>query len=160
MPSAETQLRSFIARFEPAHQKLIRSIRNALRKRFPTANELAYDYSRFFVIAYSPTDRPTDAILSIAGRADGVDLYLNHGPRLPDPKKLLRGSGKQVRFIRLESARHLAHPDVAALIAAAMDHASVPFPRRTPGQLIIKTNKSGDAKKRPRRKSSARAAVA
>ena len=148
----EAQLQSFNDRFDPKHQKFIRSVRAAVRKRFPTANELAYDYSDFFVISYSPTDRGIDAIVSIAARANGVELYFNHGPQLPDPKKLLLGSGKQTRFVRVETARQLAHPDVEALIAAAIDHASVPLPSKGKGSLIIKTNKTVAAQKRPRRR--------
>jgi hypothetical protein len=151
-PTPEAQLRSFNDRFDPKHQKFIRSVRAAVRKRFPTANELAYDYSSFFVIAYSPTNRGIDAIVSIAARTDGVDLYFSHGPQLPDPKKLLLGSGKQTRFVRLEAARQLAHPDVEAFVAAAIDHASIPLPSKGKGSLIIKTNKTGAAKKRPRRR--------
>ncbi|MDF3020191.1 MAG: hypothetical protein K0Q92_1494 [Steroidobacteraceae bacterium] len=148
--SPEAQLRSLNERLDPKQQKLVRSIRAAVRKRFPTANELAYDYSSFFVIAYSPTDRGVDAIVSIAARADRVDLYFNNGPRLPDPKKLLLGSGKQVRYVRLEKAAQLAHPDVKAFIAAAIDLSAVPLPGKGKGTLIIKTNKAGAAKKRPR----------
>ncbi|HEY5810467.1 MAG TPA: hypothetical protein VIT67_21030 [Povalibacter sp.] len=148
----EAQLRSFNDRFDPKHQKFVRSVRTALRKRFPTANELAYDYSSFFVIAYSPTEQGIDAPVSIAARADRVELYFNHGPQLPDPKKLLLGSGKQTRFVRVETARQLAHPDVEAFIAAAIDHASVPLPSKGKGSLIIKTNRTVAAKKRPRRK--------
>jgi hypothetical protein len=151
-PTPEAQLLSFHDRFDPKHQKFIRAVRAAVRKRFPTANELAYDYSSFFVLSYSPTDRGIDAIVSIAARADGVDLYFNHGPQLLDPKKLLQGSGKQARFVRVESARQLSHPDVEALIAAAIDHASVPLPSKGKGSLIIKTNKTAAAKKRPRQR--------
>jgi len=151
-PTPEAQLQSFNERFDPEHQKFIRSIRAAVRKRFPTANELAYDYSSSFVIAYSPTDRGIDAIVSIAARANRVDLYFNHGPRLPDPKKLLLGSGKETRFVRVEAASQLADPDVEAFIAAAIDHASVPLPSEGKGRLIIKTNKTVAAKKRPRRR--------
>ncbi len=151
-PAPEAQLRSFNDRFDPKHQKFIRAVRAALRKRFPTANELAYDYSSFFVIAYSPNEQGIDGIVSIAARADRVDLYFSHGPQLPDPKKLLLGSGTKTRFIRVESARHLSHPDVEAFIAAAIDHASVPLPSKGKGSLIIKTNKMLAAKKRPRRK--------
>jgi hypothetical protein len=145
-PAPEAQLRTFYDRFTPKHQKLIRAIRAAVRKRFPTANELAYDYSSFLVIAYSPTERGIDAIVSIAARANHVDLYFNHGPQLPDPKKLLQGSGKQTRFLRVESARQLAHPDVKAFIAAALDHSGVPLPSKGKGSLIIKTNKTAAAK--------------
>ncbi|MCA9284347.1 MAG: DUF1801 domain-containing protein [Phycisphaerales bacterium] len=132
-------LRTLVEMFDPKQQSLIRSVRTALRKRFPTANELVYDYNTFFVIAYAPTDRPTDAIVSFAARADGVRLYLMNGPRLPDPNKLLQGSGKQVRFVRVETARQLAHPDIEALIAAAIDLASVPLPSDGRGRLVIRT---------------------
>ncbi len=145
----EAQLRSYIERFDPKDQRLIRSVRSAVRKRFPTANELAYDYGSFFVISYSPTEQGIDGVVSIAARADGVRLYLNQGPQLPDPKGLLLGSGKQTRFVPVEAARRLAHPDVEALIAAAIDLASVPLPSSGRGKLVIK---SDAAKQRPRRK--------
>jgi len=145
----EAQLRSLIEKFDPEDQKLIRSIRSSVRKRLPSANELVYDYKTFFVIAYSSTERPPDAIVATAARTDGVRLYLIQGPQLPDPKKLLMGSGKQTRFIRLEAARRLAHPDVEALIAAAIDHAGVPLPSKGRGRLVIRTF---GAKRRPRRK--------
>ena len=149
-PTPEAQLQSFYDRFDPAHQKLIRSVQAAVRKRLPTTNELVYDYGSFFVISYSPTDKGIDGIVSFAARADRVDLYFNHGPQLPDPKKLLLGSGKLTRFIRVEAARQLAHPDVEAFIAAAIDYSSVPLPSEGKGSLIIKTNKVVGAKK-PRR---------
>ena len=145
----EARLRAYIGMFDAGRQKLIRSVRSALRKRLPAANELVYDYYTFFVVAYSATDHPMDAILSFAARPDGVRLYLMHGPRLPDPKKLLRGSGKQVRFIPVESARRLAHPDVEALIAASIDRAEVPLPSRGRGRLVIR---SVSPKRRPVRK--------
>jgi len=46
---------------------------------------------------------------------------------LRDPKKLLLGSGKQTRFIRLDSADVLARPEVAALMNAAIDRSRTPF---------------------------------
>ena len=149
-PTPEAQLQSFYDRFDPARQKFIRTVQAAVRKRLPTANELVYDYSSVFVISYSPTDKGIDGIVSIAARADRVELYFNHGPQLPDPKKLLRGSGKLTRFIRVEATSQLAHPDVEAFIAAAIDHSGVPLPSEGKGSLIIKTNKMVGAKK-PRR---------
>ena len=149
--TAEAQLRSLIAKFAPKDQKLIRSVRSAVRKRLPSANELLYDYESFFVIGYSPTDRPTDGIVSIAARADGVRLYLMQGPQLPDPKKLLMGSGKQTRFIRVEAAGQLAHPDVEALIAAAIDRAGVPLATEGRGRLVIWTDAATKRPPRPRR---------
>jgi hypothetical protein len=145
----EAELRSYIDRLDPKNQKLVRSVRAAVRKLFPTAHELAYDYASHVVISYSPTDRAIDAIVAIDGRTDGVRLYLMHAPQLPDPKKLLQGSGSQARFVPVESVRRLAHQDVKALIAAALDHSTVPLPSKGKGTLIIK---SSAAKGKPRPK--------
>jgi hypothetical protein len=145
----EAQLRSLIEKFDPKDQRLIRSVRTAVRKRLPTANELVYDYGHSLVIGYSPTEAGIESIVSTAARTDGVRLYFMHGPQLPDPKKLLMGSGKQTRFITVEAAKQLAHPDVEALIAATIDRASVPLPSKGRGTLVIK---STAAMKRPRRK--------
>ena len=146
---AQKQLKEFIGKFDPAHQSLIRAVRKTLRKRFPTANELVYDNYNFFVIAYGPTERPSDVILSMAAAANGVALFFLYGARLPDPTKLLLGSGNQVRFIRLESVDVLDRPAVKALISAAEARAKARFPKTGKGKLIIR---SISAKQRPRRK--------
>lgn len=146
---AEKQLEAFIHKFGPADQKLIRAVRSAVRRRFPTANELVWDNYNFFVIGYSPTERPSDSIVSIAARANGVGLCFIHGASLPDPQGLLRGSGKQTRFIQLESARQLAQPDVEALLALAIDGAKTPLPGKGRGKLIIR---SIAKQQRPRRR--------
>src|SRR3954468_13984123 len=112
---AEQQLTGFIEKFDPAHQTLIRSIRKSLRKRFPTAYELVYDNYNFFVIGYGPTERPSDCVLSIAAAANGIGLCFIRGATLPDPNKLLQGSGKQTRFIRIPSPYLLGRPEVKAL---------------------------------------------
>ena len=147
--TAESQLRAFIEKFGADDQRLIRAVRSALRRRLPTANELVWDNYNFFVIGYSPTERPTDSILSIAARANGVGVCFIHGAGLPDPKGLLLGSGRQTRFIRVASASELSHPDVAELIDAAISRASKPLPASGRGKLIIR---SIAAKQRPRRR--------
>src|SRR6202140_2419908 len=109
--TAEEQLASFIDKFDPKHAALIRSVRKALRKRLPTANELVYDNYNFFVIGYCSTESPSDCVVSIAAGANGVGLSFYYGASLPDPHRLLLGSGSQNRFIRLESAATLANPN-------------------------------------------------
>jgi Domain of unknown function (DU1801) len=145
----ESQLDGFIEKFEPAHQRLIREVRKALRKRFRTANELVYDNYNFFVIGFGPSERPSDCIVSIAAGANGVGLCFLHGAKLPDPKKILLGAGNQTRFIRLEKVDVLKRPEVENLIAAAIDKSKVPFSSAGRGKVIIR---SISAKQRPRRK--------
>jgi len=141
----EAELRSYIARFDPRIQKLAKSVRTAVRKRFPTANELVYDYGRSLVIGYSPSEHGIESIVSTATRADGVAFYFNNGPRLPDPKGLLLGTGKATRFVQLESARQVSHPDTEAFIAAAIELSKVPLPKSGKGGVIIKS--AADKKK-------------
>jgi hypothetical protein len=147
--AAEKQLKSFIEKFEPKHQTLIRAVRKALRKRFPTANEFVYDNYNFFVIAYGPTERPSECILSMFASKNGIGVCFLWGATLPDPKKLLSGSGNQTRSIRFESVDVLARPEVEALIAAAIAQAKSPLPASGRGKLIIR---SVSGKQRPRRK--------
>jgi hypothetical protein len=146
--TAEEQLEAFIDKFDLGNAALIRSARKALRKRLPFANELVYDNYNFFVIGYGSTERPSDCIVSIAAAANGVGLSFYYGATLPDPHKLLLGSGSQNRFIRIESAATLRRPQVEELIAAAIAQAKTPMPANGRGKLIIR---SISEKQRPRR---------
>lgn len=145
----EKQLRKFIAKFDSKNQEIIRSARKILRRCFPTATELVYDNYNFFVIGYGPTERPSDSIISIAAAANGVGLCFIRGASLPDPARILQGSGKQTRFVRLPSANILKKPEVQALIKVAADRARAPMPAQGNGKLIIR---SISTKQRPRRR--------
>jgi hypothetical protein len=145
----EEQLRSFIDKFEPNNQAVIRAARKALRESFPTATELVYDNYNFFVIGFGPTERPSECIVSIAAAANGVGLCFIHGASLPDPAKVLQGSGKQTRFVRLPTAEVLQQPAIRALLTVAADRTKTPLPASGRGRLIIR---SVSAKQRPRRK--------
>src|SRR6185295_3483903 len=110
--------------------------------------ELVYDNYNFFVIGYGPSERASEAIFSIAMHARGVALCFLQGAGLRDPHKLLRGSGKVVRSIKLPSPDVLDQPAVRALIKAALDSAAVPLDPKQKRRLIIK---SISKKRRPRR---------
>jgi len=146
--SPATQMAGFIAKFDPKIAKLIREVRTALRKRFPAANELVYDNYNFFVIGYCTTERPSDCMVSLAANAKGVGLSFYYGATLPDPGKILLGSGNQNRFIRPESAAVLARPEVEALLRAAAGQSKTPLPASGNGRTIVR---SVSAKQRPRR---------
>ena len=150
---AEKRLAGFMAKFEPKTRALIRAVRRAMRRRLPTANELVWDNYNFFVIGYSPTERPSDSIGSIAAAANGVGWSFYRGASLPDPHGVLLGEGKQNRFLRLESAGVLDRPEVKALFAAAIAQNRVPLPGKGRGRLIIR---SVSKKQRPRRTSAKR----
>ena len=141
--SAEAQLRTLVDKFAPAHLQLIGAMRRGLRKRLPTAHEVVYEYKDFFVISYSPNERGYEGVLAIRASANGVRLYFNRGKELPDPAKLLQGSGNQTRWIHLEGASTLARPAVALLIDEAMARNRVPFARTGRGLVMIRVRRSG-----------------
>jgi hypothetical protein len=146
---AEQQLRGLIATCPPKYQALVLAVRNALRKRFPTADELVYDYPGNLLMAYSPTERGSDAIVSFSTRANGLALNFTYGATLSDPKNILFGSAKQNRYIPLESVKALTRPEVRTLIAAAIDQAKIPLREEGRGTLIIKSRM---ARKIPKRR--------
>jgi len=147
--SAESELAGFIAKFAPEMRSRIRGCRAKLRARFPDAVQLVYDNYNFLVIGFGPTRRASDAILSLAAHARGVNLcFLQRGAELPDPTSTLRGSGKVVRNVALDSPADLDRPDVNALIDAALALAATPMNASERGELVIM---SVSAKQRPRR---------
>ena len=136
--SAEAQLRELVARLAPAQVRLVGATRRRLQKRLPTAHEVVYEYRDFLVISYSPSGRGYEGVLAIRASADAVRLYFNRGRELPDPAKLLRGSGGQTRWINLEGPSTLSRPEVAHLIDAAIARNRVPFARAGRGPVDIR----------------------
>jgi hypothetical protein len=68
---------------------------------------------------------------------------------LPDPDKLLRGSGKLVRFVHVESASTLKHPAIARLIDEAIARNRVPFARTGRGPVVIRSTSAKQRRPRP-----------
>ena len=147
--SAEAELRGLIAKFAPAHRRLIGAARRWLRKRLPAAHEVVYEYRDFFVISYSPNERGYEGALAIRASANGVRLYFNRGKELPDPAKLLQGSANQTRLMNLEGASTLARPEVARLIEEAIARNRVPFASAGRGSVVIRPTSA--KKRRPPR---------
>ena len=138
METPARQLAGFIAKFDPAMARAIRDSRAILRKQFPTANELVYDNYNFLVIGYCASDRASHCIVSLAANAKGVGLHFYYGSTLPDPGRILLGSGNQNRFLRLESPATLLRPPVQALIRAAVEQARRPLPKTGRGRVIVR----------------------
>src|SRR5580704_3685086 len=150
---AQTQLDSFLAKYDPEIETVARRALGRMRKLMPGAIEMVYDNYNWLVIGFSPTERPSEAIFSIVLPAGRVTLCFLQGAGLPDPTKRLVGSGNVVRNIRLYNigepdAKVLDQPEVRDLINVALNRARVPMPAKGRRKLIIR---SISAKQRPRR---------
>ena len=149
MPTAdEKRFDGFLAEFDPAVAALGKAAVDVLCKMLPSADVMVYDNYNFLVAGFSPNDRPSDAVLSIALSARNVALCFLQGAELPDPNDILRGSGKVVRNVRLAAAEDLNCGPIAALLEAAISNARVPFDPARLGRFYVR---SVSPKKRPRR---------
>jgi hypothetical protein len=150
---AQRQLDSFLAKYAPDVEGVARRALTRMRKLVPGAVEMVYDNYNWLVIGFSPTERPADAIFSLVLPPGGVTLCFLQGAGLPDPARLLQGSGNVVRNIRLYTsgvadAKVLDNPEVLSVINVALNRAKVPMPAKARRKLIIR---AVSAKQRPRR---------
>jgi hypothetical protein len=148
-PDPERQLAGFMAKFTPEVAELAEAILNKMRRRYPTALELVYDNYNALAIGFCPTERASDGIFSIALYPQWVSLFFLQGAGLPDPTRILKGSGKVVRYIVLPNPSMLDDPAVTVLMNEAVARARVPFHPKGAHRLLIK---SVSAKQRPRRR--------
>ncbi|WP_163579275.1 hypothetical protein, partial [Klebsiella pneumoniae] len=89
---------SFIARFTPEIADRVRAARAVLRARLPGATELVYDNYNALAIGYSPGEKTSEAVFSLAVYPRNLLLYFLPGVGLPDPEGLLQGEGRQGRY--------------------------------------------------------------
>jgi hypothetical protein len=114
------KLAAMMAKFSPSIAREARAALATLDARLPHAVRLVYDNYNALVIAYASGPRMTDVVCSIAMYPKWVTLFFMHGTKLPDPERLLEGSGKHIRSIRLvDGAAMLARPAIVALLRAA-----------------------------------------
>jgi hypothetical protein len=91
-----------------------------LREIVPT-HENIYDAYSAVAMGYGTSDRLKDGICHIAVYAKHVNLGLNHGAELPDPHRVLKGTGNRIRHITIKSADDLAAPAVRECLRAASE---------------------------------------
>ena len=148
--SPEAQLDGFLAKYTPEIAAQAVEALERLRPQVPGAVEMVYDNYNALVIGFGATERPSQAVLSIAVMPRWVTLCFLQGASLPDPHGLLRGAGNVVRNVRLGSSADIDRPEIRELIALAVAASQPPFDPAAPGSMVIK---SISAKQRPRRPS-------
>lgn len=156
-PNPEQQLASFLAKYTDEIAALGEAILGEMRRLYPTALELVYDNYNALAVGFSPTERTSEAIFSIALFPRWVSLFFLQARGLPDPQRLLCGSGSVARHIVLPSPAMLHDPAVRALMAAAVERAKVPFDPNGAHRLIIRSISPTQKPRRPAEKTAAKA---
>lgn len=129
-----------------------------LHREFPGCNQIVYEYSHSVVVGLGRSDRGYEATVCLAIYPDELRLYFNDGKELPDPARRLQGSGSKVRFVVLESAGDLGHPEIGALMTAARERAGGTFEPNGGTRTILKaTSKQKATKQKATKKAPAKA---
>ena len=144
-PSA---LEPFLAKYDEGIAVQARAARDHLLKLFPRGFELVYDNYNALAFGFSPTERASDVVVSVAAYPKWVTLFFLKGANLPDPHKVLQGSGSQVRSVRLTPAAVLQSAPVQELLQRVIGQAQESFALAPPLTTIVK---SVSAKQRPRK---------
>jgi hypothetical protein len=139
MPTPDAQLKGFIARYSPTIARRARAILAKMRARLPGATELVYDNYNGLVIGFGPSERASEAPFSIVVYPKYVRLFFLDGADLPDPDRLLEGSGKIVRSMVVDDATVLDRPAVKALMSAAIARGDAPFARTAKRRTVIRS---------------------
>ncbi|WP_114241072.1 DUF1801 domain-containing protein [Dyella sp. C9] len=147
--NAEARIAVFLDRYDPAIAAQLRAARERLRAWFPRGYELVFDNYNALVFGMSPTEKRTDAFVSVVGYPRWVTLFFLDGTRLHDPAGLLQGSGKQVRSIRLADAAQLDAPDVRELLRQAIETRAAELQAAPPLSTMIKLAMAAPRNRRP-----------
>lgn len=151
MVTASRELAGFMSQYDRSVAALGRAALARLKRRLPGARMLVYDNYNALVVGFGPSDRTSDAVLSIALYPRWVTLFFLKGASLRDPQNRLQGNGRQVRSVRLNDAADLDEPYLSALIAQAVGKTTPAF-AASGGRLVIR---SISPTRRPRRASPA-----
>jgi len=147
--SPARQLEGFIDRYSPDVAKVARQALRLLRPRLRGAYELVYDNYNALAIGFSPSDRASDVVVSVALYPRWVSLFFMRGATLPDPSGLLRGRGKHVRHFKLESAADVKTHGIQLLIQQAIEQSPRRFSPSLTATLVIKSISANQRARRP-----------
>ena len=121
-----TAFKTIIAGRDASIARLATRTRALVLEILPVAYEVVWERQRNAGYGTGPK-KQTEHFCWISPASAHITLGFNYGAELPDPAKLLEGTGKLFRHVKLSSIADLERPAVRALIAAATRH-RVPQP--------------------------------
>lgn len=73
------------------------------------------------MIGYCYGQKYAELICMLIPSKKGLKLSFNRGSSLPDPDKLLQGTGKISRYVEIEGEKEINSPQLKRLLAAALE---------------------------------------
>ncbi len=136
------ELQELLAERGPRIRTLASAARRCVLELTPQSWELIYD-TYALSIAFSWTEALRDAYCHVAAYSEHVNLGFNRGAELSDPHRVLSGTGKLIRHVRLNCEVDLERPELRALIEDAAAHAFRRMEGRVPppGRAVVKSRR-------------------
>jgi hypothetical protein len=104
---------------QPAEiQQLVEQLRAMLRGALPAAVETQ---RRPIIFGFGRTNRMSDLLFAVQPHREHVNLEFANGATLPDPDRLLEGSGKNIRHVKIRSLEDVDKPSIRALVEAQLE---------------------------------------
>ena len=119
-----------LARCNPQTKKLANAVRKLIYEVYPKVVEVPWP--RLQVVGYGiGPKKTTEHFCYIGLYGERVNLGLNYGLALPDPDKLLEGSGKKFRHVKIEKLEDVERPGLKKLLQAAVKERERALKRNT-----------------------------
>jgi hypothetical protein len=110
-------LLDFMGQYTLEVQELIYKIRTLISSQLPGATEIVDNPSKIIAYGYSPKYK--DLVCAIAPYQGYLNLIFAKGSLLSDPDKILTGTGKRARHVKIRVLEDVEKPALAALIREA-----------------------------------------
>jgi len=145
MAKTPPELKETLQRFEPEVQDLAAAVRAVVLDVVGPCHEMIFRIRKIVSVLYSTTEkRMKDNVCLLVVYRDHVNLMFPRGVDLKDPKRLLEGSGKAMRHVKMLTQDDVDKPGVRALIAQAKKRQGLGKPA-TPLQRVVTMVKSRPA---------------
>lgn len=118
MKQSDNDVSGFLGEYPAAVSDLARRLRAIVRAAIPGAREELDRPGR--VIGYGFGPGYSGLVCTIIPSKKGVKLGVVHGARLPDPHRLLEGSGKQHRYVAFSKPADLEKRGLKELLRTAV----------------------------------------
>ena len=122
MPTKESKadFDKLLSRYDPRIRTLGKKTRALVLDILPDAYEKTYwGWANTW---YGLSEKNSDAIFSINPIKTYVQLYFLSGTELSDPDKMLEGTGKKLRHVKIRNAEDLKRPALTRLMKRAVAH--------------------------------------
>jgi hypothetical protein len=144
-------LSGLLHRYDQPVRDLAVRLRRVVLGEMGPCHEFIYDAGYTVAVWYSSTGRMMEGACFIAVYTKHVNLGFSRGALLPDPHRLLKGTGKSMRHITMQTRGDVERSEVRDYIRFAIAEAQddpVPGEQRPKPRRVVTTVKSWRRAKR------------